>query len=345
MMEFIPFHRIQNLNKDQVVIVDALHPDHLTLSHWKGANKYPKIAADTSAEITINAIQQGLIPEKAKYVSANHFDIDGFVGVFALLHPHLLPTHSELLIQMAEIGDFRHFNPNDETSEKALKLCLWVNAKEKELFYVPFGRRDEIRDCVPKFGYFLSHFYSVLENIESATDYLEEFYFIQEGFQKIKTIRFLEDIKMQIVKASEPLPYYTLFSGSEQADLVLSIYDHQRYELEYKYTTWVDIVSRPVYPRIDLRPLAKELNAIEQSAYLWSVDQITDTGPILRLEKKGISKAERFADPNERDIYSSSIEEELFVEICTTYLNKKLKSIQAKNFWTWEETKAINAKA
>ena len=48
---------------------------------------------------------------------------------------------------------------------------------------------------------------------------------------------------------------------------VLSIYDNNRYELEYKYTTWVDIVSRPTLPRIDLSPLANQLNQLEKTNY------------------------------------------------------------------------------
>jgi len=37
-----------------------------------------------------------------------------------------------------------------------------------------------------------------------------------------------------------------------------------RYELECKYTQYIQLHSRPVWPRLDLAPLVQVLNAIEQ---------------------------------------------------------------------------------
>ncbi len=64
-------------------------------------------------------------------VSATHFDIDGFVGVFALFYPELALSFKEELIAMARIGDFREFRPNNENDDYALKLCCWMNKVEK----------------------------------------------------------------------------------------------------------------------------------------------------------------------------------------------------------------------
>lgn len=41
------------------------------------------------------------------------------------------------------------------------------------------------------------------------------------------------------------------------------MYDDNRYEVECKYTQFVNILSRPTWPRLDLGPLAAVLNKFE----------------------------------------------------------------------------------
>jgi hypothetical protein len=41
------------------------------------------------------------------------------------------------------------------------------------------------------------------------------------------------------------------------------MYDDNRYELECKYTQFVTLTSRPVWPRLDMAPLAAVLNQLE----------------------------------------------------------------------------------
>lgn len=336
---FIPFSKIKG---KAPVVVDALHPQHLTFSHWKGANTHSAIAADTSGEIALNAIHQDYPGWDAPFVTANHFDIDGFVGVFALLNPDLAMEFKEVLVQMAEIGDFRHYQPGYNHSEYALKLCCWMNQKEKELFYRPFGVSDEMAACVEKFEYFLAEFPTVLKDIENHKAVWEEDYrAVQNGLDQNIKRKGYPEIGLLQISADQPMPYYALFSGSEAYDLILSSYSQNRYELEYKYTTWVDIVSRPSFPRIRLKALAERLNELEQSPYNWQVDGITDTGPILRLEKSKISKADRFANPTEREIYSSSIERDEFIKLVLSFLKREMPSTAPAYFWTWEQMKKL----
>jgi hypothetical protein len=66
---------------------------------------------------------------------------------------------------------------------------------------------------------------------------------------------------------------------------VLTIYSGNRYELECKYSGYVDITSRPVFPRLDLRALKEVLNAREAAVGVrWTCSRFTDSGPILRLD-------------------------------------------------------------
>lgn len=338
--EFLPFHKIKG---KEVVIVDALHPDHFVLSHWKGANLHPELAADSSGEIALNAIVKNISELDTPYVSATHFDIDGFVGVFALVYPEIAKEHDAVLREMARIGDFREFKPSNEDSRTAMKLCCWMNKVEKEKFYRPFEEKDEMESCIPKFDYFLDAFPSVLKDLAAhQNDWREEFERVEKDLSAIQKQAQIIGLGLQIVEAEKPLHYYALFSNSSGMDIVLSIYPEQRYELELKYTTWIDLASRTNLPRIDLRPLAKTLNQIENSDYSWKVDKITDTGPILRLEEDKLSKADRYAHPFERNIYTSSIPKEEFMELVSSYLKQAYKEIKPKRFWTWKEMKALS---
>lgn len=87
-------------------------------------------------------------------------------------------------------------------------------------------------------------------------------------------------------------------------------------EVEQKYTTFVDLVSRPTLPRVDLSILAEALNALE-NAYQssghkgqsftqeWISERVVDSGPLLRLEasKAHLTKASRYGHPYERYPY------------------------------------------
>ena len=54
-------------------------------------------------------------------------------------------------------------------------------------------------------------------------------------------------------------------SLSEGADAVVTVYPGNRYEIEYRYTGFVDLQSRPTWPRFNLAHLAKVLNGRERA--------------------------------------------------------------------------------
>ena len=165
-------------------------------------------------------------------------------------------------------------------------------------------------------------------------------------------VRRFDDVGLIVVG---PLPrrlhYYALFGATVGADVVLTLYEDEdddeggksgangagagaggggggggggeggggggggRAELEQKYTTFVDLVSRPTLPRVDTAPLAERLNALllssssssSSSSLRWVTERVVDSGPLLRLEDPGerLSKAERYGHPYERRIPSA----------------------------------------
>jgi hypothetical protein len=348
---YLPFPQVKN---QPAVVVDSFHPNGLVLSHWREAPTPPELREDTSAGMVLQAIRQGY-PELQNYqhVTANHFDIDALVGVWALLHPDLALQHEETLRQMAIIGDFRELDLEAPFAKEALSLVCWINAEEKARFYPPFGAEDleesEVISSIPKFQYFLENFGRVLREPalfrhvwEPEVGYVLRDY--EAVYNKEAEIVQKPELGLAIISTPEPLHYYALFSPTAGYDIVLSCYSHNRYELECKYTTWVDLESRPTLPRPDLRPLAASLSSLETSGYTWVADGLTDTGPLLRLQGEKLSKAQRYGNPGERTFYSSSIEKETLVRLVTEYLQNAFSGISPKQRWTWEEVKSLRRK-
>lgn len=348
--KFVPFSEI-NIYQ-QVIVVDSYHPDTLALTHWKGAPKIEEIKDDTSTGIVLNAIKKQL-PELSDYpyVSNNHFDVDGFLGVWSLCRQKAALKFCSLLKKMALIADFRELSLEADEDHLALKLVCWINKVEKEKFYAPFSSyesgKNEMKLCVSKYHFFLENFQKVvIQPEEYQHDWEDEYRKVTEGMEILRSsessVTLLEDIRLLIVQTPEPLHYYAMFSESRRADMVLSMYSGNRYELEYKYTTWIDSATRPGFPRIDMQQLAQILNQHEESDYIWQGDKITDTGPILRLKGQFLSKEQRYDHPFFRPIYSSGIPPQKFINLVTDFYRKAYEHAEQKTIWPWTEIRSFN---
>jgi hypothetical protein len=348
MKTFIPFSNVSN--HPHVLGVDCYHPKAFCLSHWRGANSHTDLEDDTSAAIAINAVKKN-IPELAyPVVTNNHFDIDGFIGVWCVMHPETVHEFEAVFRQMALIGDFREYNPNLPETELALKLVSWINKKEKELFYAPFGaqftEQKEAELCVEKYHWFLANFADVLHHpFDYLADWKEEYNRVKADYTLIQEEgkrTAIEEIRLNVVHAPTPVHYYALYAHSEDTDMVLSIYPGQRYELEYKYTTWIDTATRKSFPRIQPEGLIALLNAEETSGLTWQAQKFTDTAPLISLNSNSFTKEQRYDHPFTRKIERSSISEERFIRIVTDFFTPKLKNAPQQSRYTWEEIRAFN---
>lgn len=345
--QFIPFSELKH---KKAIVVDSTHPNGFTLSHWRGAPTPDSVRDDTSAGIVLHALRMNLADLDLPYVTANHFDIDGFVGVWSLLNPELALEHEELLRQMALIGDFRELDLNHPLAGEALKLVCWINARERELFYKPFGADEmeekEVIQCVKKFEYFLPRFKQVLKDPDwERGAWEDEVGDVLLGYRTLyhpnTKITRHPDIGLVIIETPEPVHYYALFSRTTGFDMVLTCYSNNRYELEYKYTTWVDIASRPTLPRLPMAPLAAKLNALEKGNHTWTYDSVTETGPLLRLQGSVLNREEAYDNPTEREIYPSSIPVDVLKETIVQHYKDAYQGIQPKFNWTWKEVKEL----
>lgn len=347
---FIPFSQIKE--HENAVVVDSHFPNRLTLSHWPGAPKLKQLHDDTSAGIVLNVLKhKSEILEGCRYVTNNHFDIDGFLGIWCLIHPEKGLDYDQLFRKMALLGDFREIQLKTAEDHKALQLVCWFNGLENQRFYAPFDNREvganELHACVPKYDYFLEAFEEVIREPQRGKEFWEEEYEAvikgMEILQSNKSRQWNEDnIRLHVVETPEPLHYYALYSNSQQADMVLCMYEDNRYELEYKYTSWVDTATRQGYPRIELDMLADRLNKIEGSGMPWRSEKITDTAPILRLGGQELNKVQRYASPTLRPIHSSDINPADLLQEVRQFYQQAYQGIEPKTNWSWPEVRELN---
>ena len=88
-----------------------------------------EICGDSSTEIVLNAIASNHpIIKGMNQCTANHFDIDAFCSVWALLHPDEALRHKASLRECAHIGDFRELgtDPAPPRIKPANCVCLIV---------------------------------------------------------------------------------------------------------------------------------------------------------------------------------------------------------------------------
>jgi len=340
-MEFVPYHLA---DASQCIIVDGQLTGAFPLSHWRGSNIHTHLEDDTSAAIVLNAIQQQIPQLNLPQVTANHFDIDGLVGVWSLLHPDEAMKFDTLLRRIALIGDFREVEPDNPQSLLALKIVLALNKLEKEKFYAPFAEKQETEACVAKFQAFIPIFTSLLQDTNAFCREWEPGW--DETMRGISIarqakIQHISSIRLTVIELPEPLPYYAFTWLAKDSDMILTVYPGNRYELEYRYTTWVDAAYRKVFPRMHPEPLSEILNNIEKSAYRWVVEDIMDSGPVLRLGNESLSRADRFDDPHRREILTSSIAPEALKRIISDYFTGCYEQITPGRFTDWKLIKEL----
>jgi len=342
--QFVGFREIPS--HTDIVVVDAYYPGAQALSHWREAMSREALLDDTSAGIVLEALKQDHPATHLPYVTNNHFDVDGFLAVWSLFEPGLALAYESVLKRAATIADFREYEPGTQTEEHALKIVCWINQMEKTRFYGPFGVKDEVVQSVEKYHWFLPRFAAVLTDIEAHREIWEpEYELVHKHIAQLQAsdsqVRLLKDLRLLIVQTPEPIHYYALYSQSREADMVLSVYDGNRYELEYCYTTWVDTAHRFSYPRIPMEELTDQLNELETADYTWTCGRLMDTAPLLRLEGADFSKAERYDHPFRRPIYSSHIPPEHLIQLVQDYYHRHYRHIEPRRYWTWGEMRKV----
>jgi hypothetical protein len=299
-IRFVPYAQTRTIPN---VIVDGARNEStvLTLSHWPKSGTPAALKADTSAEIVFKYLDSPASHVDAGAVSNNHFDEDGLIGIFALLEPEAATRHRDLLIDAAQAGDFGVY-----TRRHAARIAFIVSAfadptsspLPKDLFELPYADLASalyvrLLDVLPGLLTDVERYRELWEEADAALGASEAL--VEQG---AVTIEERPAIDLAIVRLPENLPTlsahrftaprlaechpYAIHNRTRCSRLLLL--QGRRAQVQYRYEGWVQLASRRPPPRVDLSPLASELNERETTTGRWVFDGVDQITPGLRLE-------------------------------------------------------------
>jgi hypothetical protein len=298
-MQYIPYDQ---LNDRPNVIVDGAANAHtvMTLSHWPNSNTPESLKDDLSAQIVFHYLDRPEVHVAADIVSNNHFDQDGLVGIYCLLHPSAAQSQRPLLIDIAAAGDFATYESR-EAARCTIALAAFADPDLSPLDPKIFRERYPTmaarlyEEMLPKLPEMVNH----TERFRSYWEHEDAMLNESEAMIRSGAIQIEEnaELDLAIVRLPESLAgkrVHRFTSNRNAACHPMALHNVIRsfrvllmqgrsYELQYRYESWVQYVSRKPMPRIDLTPLAEEFSAMEDGAARWAFDGIDEITPKLAL--------------------------------------------------------------
>ena len=274
----------------------------LTISHWPGSVAPPGCAADTSAQMAFLYLDRGAdLHGDAAVVTNNHFDQDGLVGVYALTSPEDALARRAQLEDLAAAGDFATF-----TVRSAARLSMAVAAlADPARSPLPDLPEDYAELCAGLFRCALELLPRWLDDPGRCRDlWADEDAELDASLAALAAGAVTVDEHLELDLAIVTLRcdrssghrfVGRRFSGVHPMALhratdrttILTIDPSGRHQLTCRYEGWVQYRSRPIPPRVDLRPLADVLTAAEPGGAVWQADAPSDLTPQLQTTPSG----------------------------------------------------------
>jgi hypothetical protein len=319
-LRFVPYHE---LDGEPNVIVDgsATGGTVLTLSHWPKSPVPAGLERDLSAEMALAYLARGDLHGDALAVSNNHFDQDGLVSVFALSQPSEAAARQEFLVDVAAAGDFATFR-NRDAARVSMIIAAFADPERSPLGALGDGSYESrVGALYPEMLRLLPEFcddpsrWRELWTDEDATLAASEA-LIDNGTVTIDENDAL-DLAVIHVPESAPSAGGHRFGGGRwelglhpmavcnatERFVVLTVRG-PRYEVLYRYETWVQYWTRRPRPRVDLGPLAERLNAGERGGAVWAFEGVDALAPRLYV----VNDAATTLSPHE---FQAAVEHEL----------------------------------
>ena len=271
----------------------------LTLSHWPGSPTPSGLEHDLSAGIVFAWLRAGAhFPARGRarrtepiVATTDHFDQDGLVGVFALTDPAAALAAEDRLMAVAEAGDFAR--GHDRT---ALRASFALSALA-ESWSAPSSANPALDGALHRAG--LNRLPGLLVAPEQwRADWEEEDEFLAASEAALDagsvTIDERADLDLAVVSAPgatwrpasqlgrrRPAPVHPVAVHNRSARSRVLVSSPPRYEMYFRYETWVRLASPRWSPRLDLSTAAAELSAAEPGSVRWSFNGVRAT--IARL--------------------------------------------------------------
>lgn len=271
------------------IVVDGTGTDGtaIVLSHWKGSGTPADLADDLSTQIVFRYLSHPEHHVFAEMVSNNHFDEDGLCGIYAIVHPDDALARRQQIVDVARAGDFGVVRDR-QAARISMALTAFEDAERSPLpadtLNLPYEQFAAAlyRETLPLLP-------RMLDDVEPwRALWQDEDAELGESMQAIHdgdfTITERPDIDLAIVEIAEEDddPHEMAINSATDCFRILTVGGPSP-SLRYRYETWVDYRSRPVMPRIELKPLADRLS--EADGIPWSAGSIGGLVPELRPDQ------------------------------------------------------------
>lgn len=296
----------------------------LTLSHWPAGPTPSSLAADLSAEIAFRYLAEPGRWPRPGLVSNDHLDQDGLVSLFAMTRPDEAVARSGFLVEVARAGDFASFSDR-RAGLVSFALATMADPERSPLPGESFPDAYAER-CAALHTELLGRLPALMDHPEAHRHlWAEESASLQASERALAsgrvTIEERPQLDLAVVRAAEEMApaLATRFVSRGQAVVhpaavhnstaalrVLTV-QGRRYELRYRYESWVKLVSRRPLPRVDLVPLAGILDGEEPGRARWRAGAAGALEPVLSLrdgEESGLAP-DRVTDLVERHLASA----------------------------------------
>jgi hypothetical protein len=149
------------------------------------------------------------------------------------------------------------------------------------------GQRDYLARTAFLYERALPLVQALLDDTDSFEQYWRSEYDRVQGDRDLftrgeATLQEDADLDLAVFHLPRPVHDMALYEQTECSRVALVIDEH-RYQVRYRYESWVELQSRKPPPRIDLEPFAALLQTFEGNAGEWVADDIRRTLPRLRL--------------------------------------------------------------
>jgi hypothetical protein len=250
--------------------VDGVVPAGLNLSHWPGNRTPAHLKADTSTEMALKLARD---PEREAWlegvsiVTNNHFDTDGLLSVYAVLHPEEAVRHEEALVQAARTGDFGEFSTPD-----AFKFDAVVTAFDDD-------RTSPIADLIrgrsehERYQIVYDRLLSMLPALLTGTGNFKPLWSkpLADLMRSLLSVRSVARVRehdaarLTVIETSRSLERMARFNVARHHRVLTaeSSPDGWLYEMAFQVYSWFETVTPPRGGRLDLGDLATAFDALE----------------------------------------------------------------------------------
>ncbi len=284
------------------IVVDGapLPSTVLTLSHWPVNATPEEFRRETSTETALAWVEGHDPRRSAAVVTNNHFDEDGLLSMFTVLDPRRALRHQALLADAARAGDFGMFR-----TPAAARLCFtieaWADPALSPLPRAVFASRGAAR-VAALYRAMLPRLPGLLTGLGRA----RRWWLGQERHLRASealiasgrvTIEEEPELDLAIIRIPEGLPVRTAWRYLARERCAVHPFaihnrtrctrlvrlEGRRFEVQFRYESWLQIRSRRPPLRVDLGALARWLNRRERHGRWQWDDPTTALTPRLAL--------------------------------------------------------------